>query len=180
MDRKCFLEQLDEMTQAAAKMEKKHAKQTFTDVMDYDPEKNTWYIPGLWHGTPPMAQVNAGYSETVNEFKSSMIKALKELKEIRPPHTIPEFLEWTSSLWKAVKYENFIFSFQNSLVADAYTRLCSEYNRWNWAFRKDSTQNRVSNFSLKDQSASSLDDLLDSLKMKAYDELDKQQKEITE
>ncbi|KAJ8366325.1 hypothetical protein AAFF_G00361370 [Aldrovandia affinis] len=184
-DRKLLLEQLDEMTQAAAKMEKRD-KQTFRDVMDYDPEKNTWYIPGLWHGTPPMAPVNAGYSETVNEFKSSMIKALKELKEIRPPHTIPEFLEWTSSLWKAVKYENFIFSFQNSLVADAYTRLCSEYNIWNWAFRKDmyswviQAENRVSNFSLKDQSDSSLDDLLDSLKMKAYDELDKQQKEITE
>ncbi|XP_061118177.1 up-regulator of cell proliferation-like [Conger conger] len=58
-DRKLLLEQLNEMTQAAAKMEKKGNNKTFTDVMEYDPERNTWYLPGLWHGNPPMAPVNA-------------------------------------------------------------------------------------------------------------------------
>ncbi|CAI9623030.1 unnamed protein product, partial [Staurois parvus] len=58
-DRKKFLEQLDEMTKVAANMEKKKRGITcFSDVMDYDPEKHNWYIPGLWQGDPPMAPVN--------------------------------------------------------------------------------------------------------------------------
>uniref|UniRef100_A0A3B3S4Y5 VLIG-type G domain-containing protein n=1 Tax=Paramormyrops kingsleyae TaxID=1676925 RepID=A0A3B3S4Y5_9TELE len=64
-DRKLLLEQLNEMTQTAAKMEKREDNKTFTDIMEYNPEKNNWYIPGLWHGNPPMAPVNAGYSESV-------------------------------------------------------------------------------------------------------------------
>ncbi|KAG9331958.1 hypothetical protein JZ751_016334, partial [Albula glossodonta] len=188
-DRKLLLEQLNEITQAAARMENTDENQKFTDVMEYDPEKNTWYIPGLWHGTPPMAPVNEGYSETVTEFRSSIIEALKELKEIRPAHAIPEFLEWTSSLWKAVKYENFIFSFQNSLVADAYTKLCSEFNCWEWDFRKHmytwmmQAETSVSNFgtiTLMDQPVSSLEDLLIDLKNEATVELDKGLKQITQ
>ncbi|KAJ8000579.1 hypothetical protein DPEC_G00181850 [Dallia pectoralis] len=76
--RKKLLEQLDEMTQAAARMEKKENITKFTDVMDYDPDTNNWYIPGLWQGTPPMAPVNAGYSEAVYEFKKRLMKDLRK------------------------------------------------------------------------------------------------------
>ncbi|XP_036375645.1 up-regulator of cell proliferation-like [Megalops cyprinoides] len=184
--RKVLLEQLDEMTQAAARMEKR-GDSKFTDVMNYDPEKNTWYIPGLWHGNPPMAAVSTGYSEAVNELKSSVIEALKELKETRPAHTFPEFLKWTRSLWTAVKCENFIFSFQNSLVAEAYTKLCKEFNRWDWTFRKHmynwviEAVTKVSNFdteTLTAQYGSNMDELLTSLKNEGTAELDKSEKQI--
>ncbi|KAG9330440.1 hypothetical protein JZ751_025335 [Albula glossodonta] len=185
-DRKLLLEQLNEMTQAAARMEKTDENTKFTDVMDYDPEKNTWYIPGLWHGTPPMAPVNAGYSETVSEFRSSIIEALTELKEVRPAHTVPEFLEWTSSLWKAVKYENFIFSFQNSLVADAYLKLCAEFNKWDWTFRKHmhnwmrEAETTILNFGMaapKSQDIG-LDATFHNLKTQCHSELDKEEKQM--
>ncbi|XP_031179377.1 interferon-induced very large GTPase 1-like [Sander lucioperca] len=68
-DRKHFLDQLNEMTQIAAEMEKQPAIKAFTDVLDYDMEKNNWNIPGLWHGTPPMAPVNTGYSVAVAGLK---------------------------------------------------------------------------------------------------------------
>uniref|UniRef100_A0A3Q2D6N9 VLIG-type G domain-containing protein n=1 Tax=Cyprinodon variegatus TaxID=28743 RepID=A0A3Q2D6N9_CYPVA len=64
-DRKLLLEQLNEMTQAAAKMEKKEKNKKFTDVMEYDLDTGNCYIPGLWNGNPPMAPVNAGYSEAI-------------------------------------------------------------------------------------------------------------------
>ncbi|KAI3375814.1 hypothetical protein L3Q82_004098 [Scortum barcoo] len=105
-DRKLLLQQLNEMTQAAAKMEKKEENKSFTDVMEYSPDSGNCYIPGLWNGNPPMAPVNAGY-------------------------------KWITSLWNAVKHENFIFSFRNSLVADAYMRLCTEFNKWEWEFKKE-------------------------------------------
>uniref|UniRef100_A0A3P9B9W3 Upregulator of cell proliferation n=1 Tax=Maylandia zebra TaxID=106582 RepID=A0A3P9B9W3_9CICH len=76
-DRKLLLEQLNEMTQAAAKMEKKEENKSFTDVMEYSPDTGNWYIPGLWNGNPPMAPVNAGYSEAVYELKKHIIQLLQ-------------------------------------------------------------------------------------------------------
>ncbi|XP_067289739.1 up-regulator of cell proliferation-like [Pseudorasbora parva] len=131
-DRKFLLEQLDEMTQAAAKMENKLEFSKFTDVMNYDTETGDHYIPGLWHGNPPMAPVSIGYSESVYALKKHIMEIFKRYES----YNIDEFLKWTKDLWKAVKYEKFIFSFRNSLVADAYMKLCTEYNRWDWTLRK--------------------------------------------
>ncbi|XP_039679391.1 interferon-induced very large GTPase 1-like [Perca fluviatilis] len=134
-DRKLLLQQLNEMTQAAAKMEKKEENKSFTDVMEYSPDTGNWYIPGLWNGNPPMAPVNAGYSEAVYELKKNIIKIWGSCDS--SANDILEFTEWMKSLWNAVKHENFIFSFRNSLVADAYMRLCTEFNKWEWEFRKE-------------------------------------------
>ncbi|XP_044213900.1 interferon-induced very large GTPase 1-like isoform X1 [Thunnus albacares] len=135
-DRKKLLDQLNEMTQIAAEMEKKLSIKAFTDVLDYDMVKNHWNIPGLWHGTPPMAPVNTGYSEAVADFKKNILETVKADQSIKVSQ-IPEFLEWIKSLWKAVKYENFIFSFRNTLVARAYDNLCKEFSQWEWQFRKE-------------------------------------------
>ncbi|XP_036002939.1 up-regulator of cell proliferation [Fundulus heteroclitus] len=149
-DRKLLLEQLNEMTQAAAKMEKKEENKNFTDVMEYNPDTGNCYIPGLWNGNPPMAPVNVGYSETVYELKKNIIQLLGKCESTS--NNILEFREWINSLWTAVKHENFIFSFRNSLVADAYMVLCTEYNKWEWEFKKEmytwvtDKETRISNF----------------------------------
>ncbi|XP_060924819.1 up-regulator of cell proliferation-like [Limanda limanda] len=135
-ERKHLLEQLNEMTQIAAEMEKKPSIKEFTDVLDYDMDKNNWNIPGLWHGTPPMAPVNTGYSEAVADFKKNLLQTVKK-DPCNEVTQIPEFVEWMKSLWRAVKYENFIFSFRNTLVAQAYDNLCKEFNQWEWEFRKE-------------------------------------------
>ncbi|KAJ8336658.1 hypothetical protein SKAU_G00378780 [Synaphobranchus kaupii] len=186
-DRKLLLEQLNEMTRAAAKMEKKGKNNKFTDVMEYDPERNNWYIPALWHGNPPMAPVNAGYSDSVNLFKMSVIEIFESKSGKGSPHTFGEFPKWTKSLWDAVKYENFIFSFRNSLVAEAYTQLCTEFNKWEWDFRKNmyswlmQAETKVSNFgTMAAEARSSFDtsNLLSSLKDEASTELAKGEKLI--
>ncbi|XP_053175028.1 up-regulator of cell proliferation-like [Scomber japonicus] len=135
-DRKYLLDQLNEMTQIAAEMEKNPSIEAFTDVLDYDMDKNNWNIPGLWHGTPPMASVSTGYSAAVADLKRSLLETLKTNRS-NEVSKISEFLEWIKSLWKAVKYENFIFSFRNTLVAQAYDNLCKEFNQWEWDFRKE-------------------------------------------
>ncbi|XP_071020386.1 up-regulator of cell proliferation-like isoform X2 [Oncorhynchus clarkii lewisi] len=182
-DRKMLLEQLNEMTQAAARMEKKEKNKSFTDVMEYNPETGNWYIPGLWHGNPPMAPVNAGYSESVYEFKKNMIKVFQDCET---PGNIMDFLEWTKSLWNAVKYENFIFSFRNSLVADAYMKLCVEFSKWEWSFKKHmhtwttNAETRISNFgtvAMKYQ-MDNMRDFHSKLKMEASMELIKWEKTI--
>ncbi|KAM4024005.1 up-regulator of cell proliferation-like [Anomaloglossus baeobatrachus] len=135
-DRRKLLDQLDEMTKIAAKMENKTGIKTFTEVMDYDLEKHNWYIPGLWQGDPPMAPVNLGYSANVFELKKYLFEFMKTNKTDQKPSNISEFITWIESLWRAVKHETFIYSFRNSLVAKAYNKLTIAYSEWEWDFSK--------------------------------------------
>ncbi|XP_029937487.1 up-regulator of cell proliferation-like [Myripristis murdjan] len=178
-DRKLLLQQLNEMTQAAAKMERKEENKNFSDVMEYNPDTGNWYIPGLWNGNPPMAPVNAGYSEAVNELKKKIIQILRDCQS--SANNILEFTEWTKSLWNAVKHENFIFSFRNSLVADVYTMLCTEFNKWEWEFKKHmykwvtDAETRLCNFGTVAEKSDTPDiiELLSHLKSEARSELHK-------
>ncbi|CAI9537319.1 unnamed protein product [Staurois parvus] len=133
-DRKKVMDDLDKMTLTAAKMQKKRGVSSFSDVLDADHEHHSWYIPGLWHGVPPMSSVSTGYSEKVYEFKKYLLHVMKTSK--RQAQSWSEFSEWIRSLWAAVQYENFIFSFRNSLVADAYDHLHIKYNELKWNFSK--------------------------------------------
>ncbi|XP_055362801.1 up-regulator of cell proliferation-like isoform X2 [Betta splendens] len=176
-DRKLLLQQLNEMTQAAARMENKEKYKSFTDVMEYDPDTGNCYIPGLWNGNPPMAPVNAGYSEAVYDLKKNVIQLLGNRQS--SSNNIMEFTEWMRSLWNAVKHENFIFSFRNSLVADAYMKLCTEFNKWEWKSRKDmytwvtQAQTMISNFGTVagKSEMSDIRELLTSLKTEASTKL---------
>ncbi|XP_068102720.1 up-regulator of cell proliferation-like [Hyperolius riggenbachi] len=135
-ERKKFLEQLDEMTKLAAKMEKRSGITKFTDIMKYDLNKDSWYIPGLWQGDPPMAPVNLGYSSNLLELKRHLFKFMEDQKCIDHASTISDFIIWIESLWKSVKHEKFIFCFRNSLVAKAYNKLSTQYSSWEWDFCK--------------------------------------------
>uniref|UniRef100_UPI0037E9C858 up-regulator of cell proliferation-like n=1 Tax=Semicossyphus pulcher TaxID=241346 RepID=UPI0037E9C858 len=176
-EREMLLQQLNEMTQAAAKMENKVQNKSFTDVMEYKPDTGNWYIPGLWNGVPPMAPVNAGYSEAVYELKKNIIQVLGNCET--SANDILEFTEWITSLWNAVKYENFIFSFRNSLVADAYMRLCTEFNKWEWEFKKKmyswtkTAEIKISNFGRVKSQVSDIGQLLTHLKSAACSVLSK-------
>ncbi|OCT59057.1 up-regulator of cell proliferation [Xenopus laevis] len=133
-DRKKLLEQLNEMTKVAANMEKRGRITHFSDIMDYNLEKDNWYIPGLWYGVPPMASVNSGYSENVYKVKKYLFEFMG--KQNIPAQNIRQFIVWIKSLWNSVKHENFIFSFKNSLVAEAYNNLSIKYSQWEWNFCK--------------------------------------------
>ncbi|XP_061566751.1 interferon-induced very large GTPase 1-like [Cololabis saira] len=183
-DRKLLLEELNEMTQAAAKMEKGEENKSFTDVMEYSPDTGNCYVPGLWNGNPPMAPVNVGYSETLYELKKNIIQQLGEC--VSSAHDVLEFKEWMTSLWNAVKHENFIFSFRKSLGADAYMKLCTEFNRWEWEFKKaiyswiSHGKTKISNFgtvAAKSQ-ISDMEEFLTQLKHEATTELSKWEKKL--
>ncbi|XP_053272475.1 interferon-induced very large GTPase 1 isoform X2 [Pleuronectes platessa] len=185
-ERKLLLDQLNEMTEAAAKMEKKEKNKFFTDVMEYNPETGSWYIPGLWNGNPPMAPVNAGYSEAVYQFKKNITQILGNCES--SANDILDFKEWISSLWKAVKHENFIFSFRNSLVADAYMRLCTEFNNWEWDFKESiykwitNAETTISNLGTPASKSEIVDlkELILSLKSEVSTKLTKLEEELHE
>uniref|UniRef100_A0A8C5Q0B0 VLIG-type G domain-containing protein n=1 Tax=Leptobrachium leishanense TaxID=445787 RepID=A0A8C5Q0B0_9ANUR len=130
-----LFKELDEMTQVAARMERRNKSIKFSDIIDYDSEKHSWYIPGLWQGVPPMAPINQGYSENVFKLKKYIFDSLKE-RQSPGPQSASSFIEWLKSLWNAVKHESFIFSFRNVLVAEAYDQLSVKYSELEWKFRK--------------------------------------------
>ncbi|XP_077303586.1 up-regulator of cell proliferation-like isoform X2 [Lithobates pipiens] len=133
-DRRKIIDDLDGMTRTAARMTKRYGIKSFSDVLDADHENHSWYIPGLWHGVPPMSSVSTGYSDKVYEFKKYLLHVIKTSK--RQAQSWSEFSEWIRSLWEAVQYENFIFNFRNSLVADAYDQLHVKYTELKWNFSK--------------------------------------------
>ncbi|XP_066515482.1 up-regulator of cell proliferation-like [Hoplias malabaricus] len=182
-ERQHLMDNLNEMTQIAATMEKKTGISKFTDVLTYDMERNNWYIPGLWYGTPPMAPVNTGYSAAVFDFKKNMLKNLNA-RSSEPFFNIPQFLEWMGSMWRAVKFENFIFSFQNTLVAQAYDCLCKEFSEWEWSFKKhvyswlESATIQISN--TETSCMQTLKQTVEALYTDARKEVDSQQREMQE
>ncbi|CAM4679286.1 up-regulator of cell proliferation-like isoform X1 [Lepidochelys kempii] len=136
-DRKYLVEQLNEMTIAAAKMEKLQKEITVSDIMDYDPEKHNWYIPSLWHGDPPMAPVNIGYSESVCGLKKCLFEFVRQHSLNSVPKDLPQFIEWVKSLWNALRHDDFLFSFRNPFTTEAYTKISAKSVGWEWAFRKE-------------------------------------------
>ncbi|XP_037693201.1 up-regulator of cell proliferation-like isoform X1 [Choloepus didactylus] len=78
-DRRQLLEQLSEVSKAAAHMEKQGASaRTPASGAFCDPTKqHVWHIPGLWQGTPPMASVSLGYSEAIFELKRCLLENIR-------------------------------------------------------------------------------------------------------
>ncbi|XP_009292340.1 interferon-induced very large GTPase 1 [Danio rerio] len=182
-ERNILLQKLDDMTQAAAKMEKRGPNKKFSDILEYSVDGSNWCIPGLWLGTPPMAPVSAGYSEEVSNLKEGILDILKAAKV--PAQDFMAFAEWIRSLWKAVQFENFIFSFRNTLVVEAYSKLCAEFNTWEWTFKKHMTdwctksEIKITNMgavSVQSVKALNIDGVLADLKYEATDELNKEEK----
>ncbi|XP_073403603.1 up-regulator of cell proliferation-like isoform X2 [Dendrobates tinctorius] len=133
-DQAKLMEKLNEMTRLAAEMENRSSVKKFSDIIDYNSNKNRWYIPGLWHGVSSMSQINPEYSNSVCELKRHLSELMK--KNAKKSQSISEFIVWVTSLWNAVKHERFIFSFQNCLIVEAYNQLCLRYSELEWNFRK--------------------------------------------
>ncbi|KAM3921573.1 up-regulator of cell proliferation-like [Leptodactylus fuscus] len=133
-DQQKLMEKLNEMTRLAAEMEKRCSIKRFTDIIDYNPTKNRWYFPGMLQGASGMNYINSEYSDSVCELKRHLSNVMKTYA--KNSQSIREFIVWVKSLWSAVKHERFIFSFQNCLIAEAYTQLCLKNSELEWKFRK--------------------------------------------
>ena len=127
--RDMFQMKLDEMTKAAAQQERCEFKM-FSDVIECTDE---WCFPSLWDGNPPMAPMNTRYVESAQALKSSLMK-VSEMKGVHC--SLSAFKKRIEDLWEALLYENFIFSYKNTLETTAYKHLDGTFSQWSWAFRK--------------------------------------------
>nr|XP_006116486.2 up-regulator of cell proliferation-like [Pelodiscus sinensis] len=136
-DRKYLAEQLNEMIKAAAKMEKLQTQITVSDLMGDTAEKHNWCLPGLWQEDLPTASVSTGYSERVYELRKDVLAFAIQHSVYSIPKDIPQLIEWVRNLWSALKHENFLFSFRNPSVTNAYTKVSAQSVACEWQFRKE-------------------------------------------
>ncbi|XP_061403845.1 LOW QUALITY PROTEIN: interferon-induced very large GTPase 1-like [Lethenteron reissneri] len=163
-DQERLLQILNEMTEAAAKMEEKSMYyKRFTDVIDYDAENDKWYIPGLRAGGSYMARVNCTYSDEVWKLKKHLLEKCKKNAKLGNIYTFPEISGWIKTMWTAMKKETYVFHFRNFLVLEAYNMLCSAYTGWELNLRMNmiSWMQNVSNKVKRNQEVA---DLLEKLK----------------
>ena len=133
-ERRKFHSKLDNMTQAAAKVEKcERLYNTFNDVIAFDESNDVFYFPSLWKRNPPMAPVNVGYSERAQKLKTALVKLIHKKQTCRC--YLEVFKLRVKSLWEAVLQENFVFNFKNTLEVCAYDELDSQYAQWSWSLQ---------------------------------------------
>ncbi|KAM6913420.1 interferon-induced very large GTPase 1-like [Lycodopsis pacificus] len=125
-------EKLDKMAQLAAKEEVCDAE-CFSDVIAFDVQKDVKYFAQLWEGSPPMAPPNPGYSESVQELKTTILSKAKQSAGI----TLSQFKSKVHDLWNALMNEQFVFSFRNTLEIAVYRKLEVQYGNWTWTLRSN-------------------------------------------
>lgn len=95
---KKLVEQLNEMIRRDTNLTKANITK-ISDVMEFDPDFCSWYVPPVWDGTPPMAPFNIEYSETVHAIKKQLIGDLKKCQE---RGDLTQFVRRIESFWKAL------------------------------------------------------------------------------
>lgn len=77
---KMLAEQLNEMIEKDSRMKKANITK-ISDVMEFDPDSCSWYIPPVWDGTPPMASFSVRYTETAQALKKQLLWDMKKCNE---------------------------------------------------------------------------------------------------
>ncbi|OXB60640.1 hypothetical protein ASZ78_001429 [Callipepla squamata] len=127
-------EKLDEMTVTAAQQEFCDIT-CFSDVIRFDVNTHIHYFAHLWEGNPPMAPPNPTYSQNVQELKSKILQAAKKESQ-GSVLRLSSLKVRISDLWNALRNENFIFSFKNSVEIAAYKKLEISFSQWTWKLRR--------------------------------------------
>ncbi|XP_071851115.1 interferon-induced very large GTPase 1-like [Apostichopus japonicus] len=121
-------ETLDEATKFAAEEEGLEGRyKEFSDVVDLKFDEDLQYVPSLWTGG--MAPPNHMYGEKVIKIKRGLLRDIRN-KIITPDLTLSTFTGRVRDVWSAVKEENFVFNFKDSIKAVDCNQFCLHYNEW--------------------------------------------------
>ena len=97
------------MTCLAAKEERCERKyKSFNDVIMFKDDEDVFHFPSLWKGDPPMAPVNPRYSDKASVLQSHILKTHSH-------QSMSSFLKHLQDVWKAILFEDFVFSFKNTV-----------------------------------------------------------------
>jgi len=96
-------------------------------MIEFDNETNVWYFPGLWHGDPPMAHINPGYTGQVLEMKDILMLYMNTKRTTFL--SISEICNSIDDLWSAILADDFVFSFRNSIEVKVYNEMETDFQK---------------------------------------------------
>ncbi|KAM4690557.1 interferon-induced very large GTPase 1-like [Rhinophrynus dorsalis] len=126
--------ELDKMACLASEQEHCNV-QRFSDVIRFDVNSHIYYFAHLWEGNPPMAPPNPMYSRNALEVRNLILQAGRKGAQ-RDILSISEFKVRIKDLWSALRNENFVFSFKNTLEISAYSKVENKYSKLTWQVRR--------------------------------------------
>ncbi|XP_071177785.1 interferon-induced very large GTPase 1-like [Mytilus edulis] len=177
--RRKFVEVLDEMTKEAAEQENIADIQSFNQVINFDSENNVWYFSNLWHGDPPMAPTNPGYSEIVSTVKDTIMHRLTPGRETYL--TITDTISRIEDLWNGILKDDFVFSFRNSLELKAYNSMDQQCQTITWKLEKyvlEFIKSEAKSKLVNCENEVALENEVPSIMMHLSKEVDKQVKDL--
>ena len=125
-----LIKSLDKMTECAAIQEKKDSFYSkFANVIEFHPEEEVFYFPGLFEGEPPLNKISTGYSRRASMLRQYLLECFSNSSD-KHFQTVNEWSRKLQSLWKAVLEENFVFSFRNALEVTSRFELDHRISSW--------------------------------------------------
>ena len=125
-----LMKTLDRMTECAAQQENQLTfYKRFCDVIEFHPEEEVFYFPGLFEGEPPLNRISPAYAKNAAKLRECILNCFSKDKK-KTFQTIEEWSNKLTTLWKAVLQENFVFSYRNALEVTARFELDHELSCW--------------------------------------------------
>ena len=125
--RKHLIDTLNDMTLCAAQQENKELEfSQFCDVIEFNPEEDVFYFPGLFEGEPPMTSISSGYVQKAQELREKILVSCQNKRF----QSLKEWKRKLSEIWNSVLKENFVFSYRNILEVNARVELDSALCCW--------------------------------------------------
>ncbi|KAI6650507.1 hypothetical protein LOD99_7558 [Oopsacas minuta] len=129
-----LIKTLDKMTECAALQENKHAfYKQFADVIEFHPDEEVFYFPGLFEGEPPLSRVSSGYSRKSGMLRHTLLNCFANNPE-RKFQSLGDWSKKLELLWKSVLEENFVFSYRNALEVTSRFELDRKISSWHSSY----------------------------------------------
>ncbi|KAJ8031534.1 Interferon-induced very large GTPase 1 [Holothuria leucospilota] len=175
-NKKLIMKSLDEATVMAARKEgfEDRYKQ-FSDIFDFLIDESLQFIPSLW--ASPMSPPNPSYGNHVLQMKKDLFAKVMSKKPL-PKFTLSKFTNRLRESWNAVKSEEFLFNFQDSLKALDFNNLCMALNEWLTDVRQNIFTKKLNWQSIVNDSAGEPNDTLTHIEKECHDELQQHKQEI--
>ena len=113
-----LVESLDRATREAAIIEGLSEIKHFSQIMEFEEDKHTFYFSDIWVGEQPMATTNPEYYKKVMLVKECIFECCAEACEIK---TIGETLGHMKTVWNGIISEEFVFQFRNTKEINSFT-----------------------------------------------------------
>ena len=125
-----LIKTLNKMTVSAAQQESKARLYTrFSDVIEFNPEEEVYYFPGLFYGEPPFHRISTGYIRKAGALRHDILNCFQDCPD-KKFSTISEWSNRLLRLWNAVLEENFVFSYKNTLEVTSRLELDHYLSTW--------------------------------------------------